>query len=168
MATASLLCMKCVVMSLAVFAFAATALAAANAGPLVIYNPSESVPIGFYVRDASPAHSGVFVTVAAGAVAPEYAALRDYADPTDRFLKRVAATAGQHLCANGADVTVDGALVARRIERDTAGRTLPTWSGCRSLAADEVFLLGDTPDSFDGRYWGPTTLAQIEAVWRPL
>ncbi len=166
MAAASPTPMKRVVISLSVLAFAAV-IAAAKADPLVIYNPSESVPSGFYLRDASPPQPGAFVTVAAHAVAPEYAALRHYADPTDRFLKRITAVAGQRLCADGADVSVDGALVARRIERDAEGRTLPTWSGCRLLAADEVFLLGDTPDSFDGRYWGPTPLTQIEAVWRP-
>lgn len=159
--------MKRLVISLAALPLAAV-IAAANAGPLVIYNPSESVPSGFYVREASPPQPGAFVTVAARAVAPDYAALRDYADPTDGFLKRVVAAAGQYLCAEGANVSVDGVFVAQRIERDAQGRTLPTWSGCRSLAADEVFLLGDTADSFDGRYRGPTPLTQIEAVWRPL
>ncbi|MGE0294633.1 MAG: S26 family signal peptidase [Hyphomonadaceae bacterium] len=37
--------------------------------------------------------------------------------------------------------------------------------GCRTLEADEVFLLGDTADSFDGRYWGPTRLQSISGVW---
>ncbi len=160
--------MKQVMITLAASALAAMVIAAANAGPLVIYNPSESVPSGFYLRDASRPRNGSFVTVSAGAVSPNYAALRDYADPTDRFLKRVAAMVGQRICADGANITVDGALVAQRIERDAEGRTLPTWAGCRSLAENEVFLLGDTPDSFDGRYWGPTALTQIEAVWRPL
>ena len=34
--------------------------------------------------------------------------------------------------------------------------------------ADEVFLLGDTADSFDSRYWGPVRLTAIDGVWRPL
>ncbi len=42
------------------------------------------------------------------------------------------------------------------------------WRGCRTLAAGEVLLLGDTADSFDGRYWGPVSVDLIEGVWRKL
>lgn len=141
---------------------------AAHAEPILIYNPSQSVPSGFYVRADAPARRGDFVTVSAARVAPDYAALRDYADHTDRFLKRIAATAGQVVCAEGANVSIDGAPIASRSERDSEGRLLPTWLGCRTLAADEVLLLGDTADSFDGRYWGPVAAELIQGVWRPL
>ncbi|MFZ2031610.1 MAG: S26 family signal peptidase [Vitreimonas sp.] len=50
---------------------------------------------------------------------------------------------------------------------DTHGG-LVGWRGCRVLNADEVLLLGDTPDSFDGRYWGPINVRLIEGVWRRL
>lgn len=42
------------------------------------------------------------------------------------------------------------------------------WRGCRVLAEGEVLLLGDTADSFDGRYWGPVSVDLIEGVWRKL
>lgn len=42
------------------------------------------------------------------------------------------------------------------------------WRGCRVLAEGEVLLLGDTADSFDGRYWGPVRVDLIEGVWRKL
>lgn len=136
--------------------------------PLVIYNPSQSVPSGFYMRvNEAPRHGG-FVTVAAVGVEPAYAALRGYADATDRFLKRVAALPGQVVCAEGPTITIDNAPAASRIKHDSEGRALPTWHGCRTLAADEVFLLGDTEDSFDGRYWGPTRLRDIDGVWSPI
>ena len=57
---------------------------------------------------------------------------------------------------------------ATRIERDIEGRTLPSWDGCRRLGGGELFLLGDTVDSFDGRYWGPVTMNLIEGVWIPI
>jgi len=50
--------------------------------------------------------------------------------------------------------------------RDSASRALPTWSGCVTLDEAHVFLLGETPYSFDGRYWGPTSIDRIEGVWR--
>jgi len=139
-----------------------------RAQPVVIYNPSQSVPSGFYLRRSEPPRRGDFVTVAAASVAPEYAALRGYADTSDRFLKRVAATEGQVVCALDEMLSIDGAQTATRMERDAEGRALPAWRGCRRLGADELFLLGDTDDSFDGRYWGPTPIRLIEGTWRPL
>ena len=65
-------------------------------------------------------------------------------------------------------MTVPGRGVVARLAWDTAGRVLPSWDGCRTLAADEVFLLGDTADSFDSRYWGPVRTTAIDGVWRPL
>jgi type IV secretory pathway protease TraF len=88
--------------------------------------------------------------------------------PQDRFIKRVVATHGQVVCASGADISIDGAIVAYRQNRDSAGRTLPSWTGCKALSEGQVLLLGDTPDSFDGRYWGPISRDKIEGVWRPL
>lgn len=137
----------------------------AHLRPAIIYNPSNSVPAGFYARVNESPQRGDFVTVAAVSVAPEYASQRGYADATDLFLKRVTALHGQVVCAEGSAVSIDGAAVASRNERDSAGRAMPTWDGCRVLAVDEVFLLGDTEDSFDGRYWGPTSIRNIEGVW---
>jgi len=160
--------MKRVLVSISLLGAIGVAALSAHAEPIVIYNPSQSVPSGFYVRADAPPRRGDFVTVSAVRVAPEYAALRDYADRTDRFLKRIAADAGQRVCAEGDVVSIDGAPAAMRVERDAEGRLLPTWGGCRTLAVDEVLLFGDTEDSFDGRYWGPVSVDLIEGVWRPL
>ena len=99
---------------------------------------------------------------------PAYARARDFTDRTDRFIKRVAATGGTQVCAEGDRVTVPGRGAVARLTRDTAGRVLPSWDGCRTLGADEVFLLGDTAYSFDSRYWGPVRISAIDGVWRPL
>lgn len=139
-----------------------------NARDIVLYNPSPSVPAGFYLRGSAEIARGAFVTVRAIDAAPAEAAARAFTDAGDRFIKRVAAIAGDEVCAGGAEVSINGVVAARRHERDGAGRALPTWSGCRVLAGDEILLLGDTPDSFDGRYWGPISRRRIEGVWRPL
>ena len=134
----------------------------------LIYNPSDSVPAGFYVRSHRPIERGALVTVRAASVAPAYATVRHFTDPGDRFIKRVAAVAGDEVCAEGSRLSLNGVVVARRLERDSAGRALPTWAGCRILGADELLLLGDTPDSFDGRYWGPVSTQMISGVWRSI
>lgn len=153
-------------LALPLLACACAAVIGVHAEPVIIYNPSDSVPSGFYLRADGPPRRGDFVTVAAVDVAPEYAALRGYADFSDRFLKRIAAVGGQRVCATSGAITIDDALVASRVERDGEGRLLPTWRGCRTLAADEVFLLGDTEDSFDGRYWGPISAHLISGAWK--
>jgi len=133
--------------------------------PLIVYNPSQSVPSGFYMRAERAPQNGDLVVVAAVSVAPQYAAARGFADATDRFLKRVAASGGQVVCADAVTISIDGVPVAERVLLDSQGRMLPTWRGCQTLAVDQILLLGDTDDSFDGRYWGPTDLRDIDGVW---
>ncbi|PZO54740.1 MAG: S26 family signal peptidase [Alphaproteobacteria bacterium] len=156
------------VIGFALLAIACVIITTTHARPIVIYNPSQSVPSGFYVRSGETPRRGQFVTVAAARVAPEYAALRGYADASDYFLKRVAATAGQLVCAEGEVISIDRVAIAPRMARDGEGHALPAWRGCRRLGADELFLLGDTDDSFDGRYWGPVAMDLIEGVWAPM
>jgi type IV secretory pathway protease TraF len=41
------------------------------------------------------------------------------------------------------------------LSRDSRGRPLPAWQGCRVVGADELFLMNwQSNDSFDGRYFG--------------
>lgn len=144
---------------------------------LVLYNHSPSVPEGFYIRADAPVAVGVFVTVRARDVALEQARRRHFSGPADRFIKRVAAVGGERVCGDGRSVIVgNDAVVVTVVDAsqqhgphaDHGGGTLVGWRGCRTLDADEVLLLGDTPDSFDGRYWGPINVRLIEGVWRKL
>lgn len=152
---------------------------AALAAPrdILLYNHSPSVPEGFYVRASAPVTIGAFVTVRASSVAPEEARRRHFTGPSDRFIKRVAAVGGERACGDGRSVIVgDDAVVVTVLEAseqhgphpDHSQRALVGWRGCRILDADEVLLLGDTRDSFDGRYWGPINVRLIEGVWRKL
>jgi len=134
----------------------------------LLYNHTPSVPVGFYIRTDAPLERGAFVTVRAADVAPAAAAARDFIGPRKRFIKRVAALAGDHVCAQGSALTINGGPRHERRAHDSAGAPLPSWEGCRVLGPDEVLLLGDTVDSFDGRYWGPVVVRTIEGVWRPL
>ena len=133
---------------------------------VILYNPSDSLPKGFYVRASGTPRRGSIVTVKAVSVAPDYARLRDFDDAGDRFLKRVAAVEGDRVCAEGEAVTINDGPTIARVRQDAEGRALPFWSGCVTLGADEVFLLGDHDQSFDGRYFGITKRADIEGVWR--
>jgi conjugative transfer signal peptidase TraF len=134
----------------------------------LLYNHTPSVPVGFYVRTNAPITRGAFVTVRAADVAPAAARVRGFEGPRDRFIKRIAAVAGDRVCAEGDALTInDGPAVPRRAH-DSAGAPLQRWNGCRALLEHEVLLLGDAEQSFDGRYWGPIEWNLVEGVWRPL
>ena len=147
-------------------ALGAAALLALEVPDRVLYNGSPSMPVGFYRRTSSPIAKGAVVTVRAVDVAAHYAATRHFTGRRDRFLKHVVGVAGDVVCASGSQVTLNRASVAERLVRDSAGRALPRWEGCVTLSETDAFLLGETADSFDGRYWGPTPIAAVEGVWR--
>ena len=149
---------------------AVTAIAAAtmpHAPDLVLYNHSPSIPVGLYAR-MKPQRNldiGTIVTVRARDVAPQIAADRHFDRPSNRFIKHVAARAGDRVCAKDDAVTInDGSPIFR----SRMSQHYPVWNGCRNLRRDEILLLGDRADSFDGRYWGPVPAHLIEGVWRPL
>lgn len=149
-------------------ACAALLVAALHTGDVALYNGTPSMPVGVYVRSDRAIAPGAIVTVRATDVAPSYATARSFTKPGNRFLKRIAATAGDVVCAYGPNVWINGESLPERQTQDTSGRHLPTWSGCFTLSRGQVLLVGETPDSFDGRYWGPTPVSRIEGVWRRL
>jgi type IV secretory pathway protease TraF len=149
----------------ALCAIAAIGFATVSGRDRIVLNQSASIPSGFYLRTDGAVRMGSIVTVRARDVAPDQAHQRQFDDVTDRFIKRVAASAGAVVCGQGRTLSVDGLVRAEAV--DGASVTLG-WSGCRVLAVDEVLLLGDSADSFDGRYWGPTNVSLIEGVWRKL
>ncbi len=144
-----------------------------NIKDVALYNHSPSLPVGIYLRvseqvGASPIKHGAIVTVRARDVAPAKAAARGFAGDGHRFLKRIEALGGDEVCSDGAYLEINGARTFPVRREAGEGERLPAWVGCRRLSAGEVLLLGDTPDSFDGRYWGPIDARLIEGVWRRL
>lgn len=119
-----------------------------------------------YQRVHEPVRLGSIVTLRADAVADAYARARG-AGSDFRLLKRIAATAGNIVCGDGDLILIDGVRAVRR-RRDSGGRELPSWSGCQRLSDGQVLVLGDGPDSFDGRYFGVVASSDIEGVWSPL
>jgi conjugative transfer signal peptidase TraF len=131
--------------------------------PRLVWNASESVPIGLYA--VQPVER-LTVTQLVLVKPPEpLATFLDQGRYVPRgvpLLKRIAALPGQTVCRTGAEVTVDGIAMAMARERDRRGRLLPVWAGCWTLMDGEVFLLNwDEPSSLDGRYFGPLPRTSI-------
>jgi conjugative transfer signal peptidase TraF len=146
--------------------------------PRVIYNPTDSVPIGWYRVDpfdrlADPLHNPVQVDSIVLAHLPAQAALlaaqRDYLPLGIPLLKRVGAIAPQEVCVVGRSVRIDGVPVAAALAADHLGRPLPAWQQCRRLRPGELFLLSTiNPASFDSRYFGPVATSAVIGLAHPL
>lgn len=144
----------------AVAAFTVTALVASmfwQIRPLLVWNASASAPVGLYaVASPEQVRAGEMVIAWTPEPARSLAAERRYLPSNVPLVKRVGAVAGDQVCAISEAIWVNGRHVGARREVDGAGRRMSVWTGCRELAAGEYFLLMESPDSFDGRYFGVT------------
>lgn len=162
-----------------IYAAAAALMAAAAIGsllwpprPALVWNASASSPIGLY-RVAPPEGAGVGDLVVAWPpdAARALGAERRYLPGNVPLVKRVAAGAGDRVCAIGKAILVNGRLQTLRRRRDPSGRAMPWWSGCELLVPGDLLLLSpDAPQAFDGRYFGVSKHNQIVGrawlIWR--
>jgi len=134
------------------------------------YNTSRSAPLGWYVVvPAANVPVGALVLARLPPAAEALADQRHYLPRGVPLLKPVAATRGQLVCSEAGDVEIDGALAARALSRDSTGRPLAAWTGCRRLDADQLFLLNpDSAASFDSRYFGPVRRTAVVGQAIPL
>nr|WP_156681054.1 S26 family signal peptidase [Sphingomonas profundi] len=126
--------------------------------PRLVWNASASAPIGLYsVTPGASVDTGDMVIARVPDPWRTLAAKRRYIPANVPLVKHVAAAAGDEVCALGAQVFVNGRLLASRRVADAAGHPMPWWSGCVRLRERQLFLLmSDSPASFDGRYFGVT------------
>jgi conjugative transfer signal peptidase TraF len=139
--------------------------------PVYMWNASASVPLGLYsLHPTRVRYVGELVAV----LPPDPLAIflddRRYLPRGVPMLKHVLALPGQIVCRVGRSIFVDAIAIGDARERDSRGRPLPVWEGCRVIADDEVFLMNwHSADSLDGRYFGPISssavLARAQPVW---
>ena len=146
--------------------------------PRLIYNPSDSVAVGWYRVEpinrradslTRPLSVGSIVLVSLPTEAAALAAQRGYLPMRIPLLKRVGAVSPQEVCIVGGVVRIDGVSSASVLRADRMGRSLPAWQQCRRLEFGELFLLSVTnPSSFDSRYFGPVRTSAVLGIAHPL
>jgi conjugative transfer signal peptidase TraF len=146
--------------------------------PRLIYNPSDSVAVGWYRVEPldrradslpRPLSVGCIVLAQLPADAAALAAQRGYLPMRIPLLKHVGAVSPQRVCIVGRSVSIDGVLMAAVLPADRMGRPLPSWQQCRQLHPGELFLLSATnPASFDSRYFGPIAASDVIGVAHPV
>lgn len=137
--------------------------------PKLVWNASASAPVGLYRVVSGAPKRGDLVLVRVPESITSLAAERGYLPLNVPLVKRVAALSGDYVCAFDEAITINGRAIAERLKVDRAGRPLPWWNDCRGLARDELFLLmDDICGSFDSRYFGPVSRANIIGRLVPL
>ncbi len=134
----------------------------------VIWNVSLSVPTGFYSVGDGPPLRGDLVLVRLPEHVRDMASRRGYLPANIPALKRISALRGDTVCRFGRVVFVNGKVVAKARLMDGSALKMPLWRGCTKLNESQAFLLADHPNSFDGRYFGVTDLADVLGVATPL
>lgn len=139
--------------------------------PVLVYNPSPSAPVGIYrVEAVDRLRVGELVLVPPPARFCGLIAARGYLPPGVPLIKRVAALPGDHVCAARGGLRINATpVIAQTADRDSLGRPLPVWRGCRRLRRGEVFaLMAGVPNSLDSRHLGPLAAHRIIGRVTPL
>ena len=136
----------------------------------IVYNPSDSVPPGWYrIGPPDSLHVGSIVLARLPADAAALAAQRCYLPERIPLLKRIGAMSPQQVCIEKHIVRIDGVAVTGVHATDGRGRPLSAWQQCRRLRDGELFLLSATnPASFDSRYFGPVAVSAVIGSAQPL
>jgi conjugative transfer signal peptidase TraF len=149
-----------------VVTFGAVALVLSTMGeatPAYIWNASKSVPIGLYqLQPAGKLALTELVAVRPPESLATFLDLNGYLPIGVPMLKRVLALPGQTVCRKGPTISVDAIDMGEALSRDSRGRPLPVWQGCRVVGADELFLMNwQSEASLDGRYFGPVPRSSV-------
>jgi len=127
----------------------------------LVWNVTPSAPAGLYRIVREPCTRGDRVAVQPSEALGADLDRRGVLAKGRLLIKRVAAVAGDQVCRQGAEVSINGEPAAKARDVDSQGMSLPSWQGCRTLDDGQVFLLGDTAGSYDGRYFGVTPKGDI-------
>jgi conjugative transfer signal peptidase TraF len=138
--------------------------------PLYMWNASASIPLGLYgLHPFNIRYVGELVAVVPPEPLATFLADGSYLPRGVPMLKHVLALPGQTVCRNGLTILVNDIATGRARVRDSRGRLLPAWQGCRVIGAGELFLMNwQSADSLDGRYFGLTPSSAVIARAHPL
>jgi len=110
--------------------------------PRLVWNASASAPVGLYaVIPGAPVDAGDMVIARVPDPWRMMAAQRRYIPANVPLVKRVAAVAGDEVCALGREIFINGRRAAERLDADAGKRPMPWWEGCVRLRGRQLFLL---------------------------
>lgn len=161
----------------AISAFALSIAIAAAAASGVRVNVTRSIPLGFYQATSAQVRKGDYVMFCPPAREVFRLALeRRYIDPGDcpggsyPMMKRILAAKSDQVRIDREGIVINGVPVPNSRPRSTdgAGRALPSFVGEGVVGSGDVVLVGESPISFDSRYFGPISRQQIMTAIQPI
>jgi len=159
---------------LAVFIFSAVCSVAG-----VRINSTRSIPLGLYLTTSAPVEKGQYVTfcppensIFAEAKKRGYIGAGFCPGGYGLMMKKILAAKNDAVFVSENGVLVNGKLLplSAPIKVDGAGRALPHYNKQQyTVNESDILLMSDVSAiSFDGRYFGPVSQSQIQAVIRPI
>jgi len=140
---------------------------AVKVSPKLVWNATQSAPIGLYRIEPRTPKLGDYVLVSPSKTLAEFIEERQYLPPDTPLIKRVAAITGDEICREYEAIFINKTHVADALLFDSRDREMPQWSGCFTLKINEIFLLNAHEKSLDGRYFGATKRNEIIGVAIP-
>ncbi len=136
-------------------------------------NVTASVPVGVYRLEKLDSYRGVkrgdMVVMAVPDRFQPYVYGRKWLPKGWPLIKHAGAVAGDLVCCKDGVFTINGVLVGHICRTDREGLPLPHQEGCARVPAGYfVPVATGLKNSFDGRYMGPVSLAEIAGVAKPV
>lgn len=124
--------------------------------PKLLYNPTESAPVGWYKIQANrPINVGDKIAVYPPDWARKLGDERRYLPQHYPLIKSVWAVEGTEICYENGIVRVPNYPDIAVLVQDSLGRDMPVYEGCYTLLKNEIFLASNDLDaSWDSRYFG--------------
>jgi len=131
--------------------------------PVLLYNPSESAPVGWYrLHSKGSLENDALVAAYAPETARRLAHARNYLPYDYPLIKTIWAVPGTYICIHNTRVRAPNRPDIYQLAHDGLGRDMPKLSGCFTLKSDEYFLISkDVQTGFDSRYFGPVSRENI-------
>lgn len=130
----------------------------------LIWNRTESAPVGLYWRSDGPLTLNGWAVVSASSEAAGWTSENGFTGADWLLVKRIAGLPGDEICRENETILINKSVVAEAILEASGGLSLPRWQGCHVLQDGEVFLLNEHPRSLDGRYFGIMQDSDLQGV----
>lgn len=136
----------------------------------LILNYTASTPLGIYQR--VPIHTwrhGMMVVITPSPSDKALFAARGWLMKNGVLIKPIGALPGDQVCIHNDTVTINGKEAGPVFAMDSHGLPLPVIRGCFVLPRGTVFPFSTySAHSFDGRYFGAISMAQVLGEARPV
>ena len=130
----------------------------------LIWNRTQSAPIGLYWRSDGPLILNGWAVVSAQSEAARWTSTHGLTGGDWPLVKRIAGLPGDEICRENQTILINQSVVAEALLEAPGGLKLSRWQGCHVLEDGEVFLLNDHPRSLDGRYFGVMQDSDLDGV----